>query len=93
MTKQSVTIDPAALEHQIEQIAAKSLDPDSAERLASIAQMLLATLQDYHRRTCDVFVLLGQCDYFLQTFSSQPVKAQRRQAERLRAEIKKASGG
>lgn len=87
-----VTIDPDQLARKIEAIAAQSLDPDSAERLASIAQMLLTTLQDYHRRSHEAWVLVGMCDYFLETFRSQPVAAQRRQAERLRGEIKKATG-
>lgn len=93
MTTEKVAIDPEVLERKINQIAASSLDPDAAERLAGIAQMLLASLQDYHRRTHDAWVLIGRCDMALELIEfARDQRGARLQAREMRAEIKKASG-
>ena len=51
-----------------------------------------AAAEQLHQRCHEAFTLLGQMDYFLQTYSSQPDRIQRQQAAKLRAELKQLVG-
>jgi hypothetical protein len=71
-----------------EEIALAAGDLAYWQRRAEQAEAAAAVLKTAH---ADAWTLLGRCDFFLETFAAQPVKAQRRQAAQLRSEIEKAS--
>ena len=51
-----------------------------------------ALAEQLNQRSSEAFALLGQMDYFLQTYSSQPDRIQRQQAAKLHAELKQLVG-
>ena len=94
MTIEHITVDLDTLARQVDQIARQSLDPDSAERLQGIAQMLITEIRARERRLGEAWKLLGRCDAAFEMIATARLMDHRRRIiEKMRGEIKKASGG
>lgn len=50
-----------------------------------------AVAEQLNQRNHEAWMLVGQCDYFLQTMDSQPATARRQMAKKLRGRIKDAT--